>query len=281
MKHQETGESFRKAAGQPPAVIAHATIVWGGGEADRLDTATALAAAILCEGDVAAGQPCRTCRHCDKVFRHIHPDIMVIDRLPDKREILVDQIRSVREDAVSLPNDADKKVYIFHPADTMNTAAQNAVLKLLEEPPSFVSLILTADTPAALLPTVRSRCALLPAGLSVPANDPKTAELINAFWEALSDKPLALAAFTFGLDKLDRMKFNDFITGTKTLLTEKLRGDFGVLRPEALEKAIAVFGRAGDYLNANVSVGHISGMICAELLPLAGDVTGRHAAPGR
>jgi hypothetical protein len=257
---------------------AHACIVWGGTEADRLDTAMLLAAAILCEGRDAV-RPCRTCRHCDKAFRHIHPDLQVIERLPDKREILVDQIRAVREDAVSLPNDAEKKVYILHPADAMNPAAQNAILKLLEEPPSFVSLILTAETPAALLPTVRSRCALIQASSSVPAPDPKVFELIAAFWEAFSDKPLALAAFCFSLDKLDRIKFGDFLTGGKTLLTEKLRdslqsGGSG-LRPEALEKAIAVFNRAGDYLNANVSAGHISGMLCAELLPAAGGVTGQ------
>ena len=117
----------------------HATILSGAGE-DTKERARTLAAALLCESGGA--RPCRQCRHCRKVFRGdypgIHPDVQVVERQPNssgklRREIVVDQIRALSEDALVLPNEAESKVYILPEADAMNTAAQNAFLKLLEE----------------------------------------------------------------------------------------------------------------------------------------------------
>jgi DNA polymerase III gamma/tau subunit len=127
-----------------------------------------------------------TCRHCVKALRGIHPDIAVLDRLPDKREIVVDQIRELREDAVVLPNDADMKVYIIHHAECLNASAQNALLKLLEEPPSFVVIILSVTNPAVLLDTVRSRCVEAAAGQAQPdLSDIR--DILESFFAALTD----------------------------------------------------------------------------------------------
>jgi DNA polymerase-3 subunit delta' len=243
--------------------------VWGGSEADRSEASLRLAAAMLCSG---GNPPCGVCAHCGKAFRRIHPDITVLDRLPDKREILVDQIRSLREDAIILPNEADRKVYIIQHADAMNTAAQNAILKLLEEPPSSVSIILEADNPVALLSTVRSRCAELPAGsrdAAAPAGseDKAVKEAVRAFCGVLSDN-LALATLTFTLEKMERSKFADFIDSAKASLTASLR-DKTTADPALPLKAIAVLDRARDYFAANVGLGHITGMICAELITAA------------
>ena len=116
----------------------HSYIISGDGDAAR-SRAREMAAAALCESSGA--KPCRACRHCRKVFQGafpgIHPDVALIERAADKsgklrREITVDQIRALAVDAAVLPNEADGKVYIFPEADTMNIAAQNAFLKLLE-----------------------------------------------------------------------------------------------------------------------------------------------------
>ena len=118
----------------------HSYIISGDGDAAR-SRAREMAAAALCESSGA--KPCRACRHCRKVFQGafpgIHPDVALVERAADKsgklrREITVDQIRALAVDAAVLPNEADGKVYIFPEADTMNIAAQNAFLKLLEEP---------------------------------------------------------------------------------------------------------------------------------------------------
>ena len=114
--------------------FSHASIVWGGIEADRNSFAYRMAQTMICSG--TGMKPCLYCAHCKKSSRMIHPDIIFIDRLGDARNILVDQIRALKEDAVIMPNEASVKVYILHHADSMNAQAQNAILKLLEEPPA-------------------------------------------------------------------------------------------------------------------------------------------------
>ena len=137
----------------------HSYIISGDGDAAR-SRAREMAAAALCESSGA--KPCRACRHCRKVFQGafpgIHPDVALVERAADKsgklrREITVDQIRALAVDAAVLPNEADGKVYIFPEADTMNIAAQNAFLKLLEEPPRGVMFLLCAESREKLLET--------------------------------------------------------------------------------------------------------------------------------
>jgi DNA polymerase-3 subunit delta' len=113
--------------------------------------------AMICQGP--GDKPCLRCAHCEKARRGIHPDIVLYDREDQTRTIYVDQIRALRDDAVIMPNEARRKVYIIRHAGSMNVSAQNALLKVLEEPPGGAAFILTAETPEQLLPTVRSRCA--------------------------------------------------------------------------------------------------------------------------
>ncbi len=144
--------------------VSHAYIVASMSEETRREAALRVAAAMLCES--GGDRPCGECRHCRKVFSGIHPDVVNIapgvdDKGRKRREILVDQVRFVSADAQVMPNEAGVKVYVIHDADLMNPAAQNALLKLLEEPPASAAFVLCASNPALLLPTVRSRCALL------------------------------------------------------------------------------------------------------------------------
>jgi len=132
--------------------IPQSVLIEGRDKSLRDDSALFLAAAVVCEGE---NRPCKTCRHCRKVFSGIHPDVTVT--APKDKHIRVDEIRSLRNDAFILPNEASARVFVIEDADTMNTDAQNALLKLLEEPPENVGLILTASSRSRLLPTVRSR----------------------------------------------------------------------------------------------------------------------------
>ena len=103
----------------------------------------------------------------------------------------MDQIRALRADAYIRPNEGARKVYIIHPADAMNPAAQNALLKVLEEGPAYAAFLLAAARPGLLLDTVRSRCELmaLPPGEDGP--DP-----------ALVEQGAALAALLLEGDEL-------------------------------------------------------------------------------
>ncbi len=250
------------------STYSHAYIIWGGSEADRTAFADNLAQAIICSG--SGQKPCMACAHCAKSSRHIHPDIIAIDRTPDTRAIYVDQIRALREDAVIMPNEAQTKVYIIGHAGSMNVSAQNAILKLLEEPPESSRFILITENPAELLPTVRSRCVERAAD-SLDLKEPaQTRDDVIAFYAALTGSPLKLTEYSFVLEKQDRNEFIDFVDGAKAFLVLKMKDCLQeieiTLSPEYLMKAVTVLDRAKEYFENNVSLGHISGMICAELI---------------
>lgn len=88
-----------------------------------------------------------------------HPDLHEIS--PDGAEIKVAQAREVREMAQIRPNEAPRQVFIFHDADRMNINAQNALLATIEEPPTPCLFLFVCANERALLPTIRSRCAVL------------------------------------------------------------------------------------------------------------------------
>ncbi len=92
-----------------------------------------------------------------RIFIQTHPDVMVIPPDPPQMLVKVDQVRHVIAEIYYKPSDGRERVYIFSDADFMKEAA-NSLLKILEEPPDFATILLLTDNPAALLPTIRSRC---------------------------------------------------------------------------------------------------------------------------
>jgi DNA polymerase III delta prime subunit len=174
--------------------LPHALLVEGSTEADRREAAAALARAVVCGGSdqqededeamfggmslfgeaqeepQGAGEtilPCNNCQHCHKSKENIHPDLRIVEGGAGARSFHIDAIRALRQDAGVLPNEAACKVYVLHNAQAMTVEAQNALLKLLEEPPDYVCLILTAPTRKKLLPTVISRVFALSLGEAV------------------------------------------------------------------------------------------------------------------
>lgn len=137
--------------------ISHFYLISGPEGAGKHTLATLLAAAIHCRGQE---KPCLTCPACRKVLANAHPDFITIDD-PEKKTVPVDLIRQARADIFVQPNEADRKIYLFPRAQDMGVPGQNALLKILEEPPAYGVFLLLTDNPESLLPTVRSRCTLL------------------------------------------------------------------------------------------------------------------------
>ena len=135
--------------------ISHFYLISGPAGCGKHTLAKLLAAAILCQGEER--KPCLTCRACKKVLDGAHPDFITVDD-PEKKTVPVDLIREARADMYIQPNESDYKIYLFPRAQDMGLPGQNALLKVLEEPPSYGVFILLADNPNKLLPTVRSRC---------------------------------------------------------------------------------------------------------------------------
>ncbi|MDO5547634.1 MAG: DNA polymerase III subunit [Eubacteriales bacterium] len=130
----------------------------------KLTLARILSAALLCQSTSA---PCGTCNICRRVEQSIHPDVTLVD-LGDS-EIKVDTARMIRSDCAVLPNESERRVFLIRHAQNMNIAAQNALLKILEEPPAYAFFILMTENASAILPTILSRCtqfALAPLSVS-------------------------------------------------------------------------------------------------------------------
>lgn len=134
--------------------IAHFYLISGPEGSGKHTLARYLAAAILCGNEDG---PCLRCNTCRKVMADTHPDFITVDD-PEKKTVPVELIRKARADIYIQPNEADRKIYLFPRAQDMGIPGQNALLKVLEEPPSYGVFILLADNPGKLLPTVRSRC---------------------------------------------------------------------------------------------------------------------------
>ena len=135
--------------------IAHFYLISGPAGSGKKTLARLLSAAILCRGETTA---CMGCTACRKVMADTHPDVItVVD--PEHKNVAVKIVREIRDDMFVMPNEADRKIYIF-PQD-LGTEGQNALLKILEEPPSYGVFILLSENPETLLPTVRSRCTQL------------------------------------------------------------------------------------------------------------------------
>lgn len=136
--------------------LSHAYLLCGPAGSGKVAAAYALAAARLC----ACGG-CGTCETCKRVLRRRHPDVRYFE--PEgAAAYLVSQVRDIMADVVLAPIQADAKVYIINRADLLNPASANAFLKTLEEPPAGVMLILLARTVDAVLPTIVSRCQVVP-----------------------------------------------------------------------------------------------------------------------
>lgn len=134
--------------------VSHFYLLSGAKGSGKHTLASALAAALLCTGD---DKPCLRCANCRRVMENNHPDFITVDD-PEKKTVTVGLVRQAREDVFIRPNQSDYKIYLFPRAQDMGLEGQNALLKILEEPPAYGVFLLLTDNPEKLLPTVRSRC---------------------------------------------------------------------------------------------------------------------------
>ena len=136
--------------------VTHAYLFTGPAGSNKTQSAYALAAALLCERN-----GCVTCDVCERVKARKHPDVRYF--APEGAGgYLVEQIREIVADTALAPIQADRKVYILDRVDLLGASAANAFLKTLEEPPDDVVLVLLGRTRESVLPTIVSRCSVVP-----------------------------------------------------------------------------------------------------------------------
>jgi DNA polymerase-3 subunit delta' len=193
-------DAARAAIGQLLARQVHAVLLHGAAGIGKLDLALDTAEALLCERRFQDGSPCGRCPGCTLVAAANHPDLRIVrpealaeadsrigqapgeepaegasagapaeSRGRASREIRIEQIRDLSEWITLSTHRGGARVIVIEPAESMNTPASNALLKVLEEPPARTLFLLVSHRVDETLPTLRSRCALLRVRLPAPA----------------------------------------------------------------------------------------------------------------
>ncbi len=178
--------------------VAHAYLFVGPSGVGRMTAARAFAQALLC----AAGgdDACDRCTSCRKVGAGAHPDLRVLtpgrsEAGADRRAVGIDQVRELKREAAYPPYEARWKVFIVEHAEAMRAEAANSLLKVLEEPPPGVVIILITESAEAVLPTLASRAQAVRFSF-VPA--PEIAQALTARCGVAPERARYLAALAGG-----------------------------------------------------------------------------------
>ncbi len=252
--------------------LGHACILSAPTEEERAREALRLAQAMLCRS--SGRRPCGRCEACRKAAADIHPDLITVRREKDdngrlKQNVTVDQIRAVFRDASVLPNEAAHKIYVIREADRMNLPAQNAALKLLEEPPAGVIFLLCAVNPRQLLPTVRSRCAEWNCSGGEEERDPALQKLAEEFLHKVASRDRAeLFRWCAANENLDNRGAAAFLDCAADCAARRITGRTPAegLRLEELLRLSELLDRCAAMLRVNTGVKHIFGLLAVDAI---------------
>ncbi len=138
--------------------LPHAIMIEGGTDAERINLSKYIIAAKNCQGE---NKPCFNCNQCHLTETNQNPDVIFVAPEKDKKFISVAKIRQLRADAFVKSHSDVTKFFVLENAELINEQGQNALLKVLEEPPKDVVIILLTPSRTLQLETIISRCTVL------------------------------------------------------------------------------------------------------------------------
>jgi len=172
-----------------------AYLITGPESVGRRTLALHFAQALNCPQPLESGDPCFTCSTCLQIEAMVHPDLTVTQAETVGAQLKVDQIRELQHGLALAPYDAKYRIALILRFEDANPHAANALLKTLEEPPSQVVIILTAESAERLMPTIVSRCEVIRLRpLSIPVVD----RGIQSIWNVPPDQANLLAHLSGG-----------------------------------------------------------------------------------
>ncbi|MCX7747339.1 MAG: DNA polymerase III subunit delta' [Clostridia bacterium] len=218
--------------------VGHAYLFSGQKGLGKKTVARIFAGMLLCEKETG-DESCGVCQACSMYLEHSNPDYFEIDT--DEKSIGIEEIRKLQSDIIIRPMYSKRKIYVIIDGDKMTVQAQNCLLKILEEPPSYAVIIMTISNYDAILETVRSRSVRLPFSKNSPE-------------EVRRALDLKLSGIHKDLDFI--ISYSDGVIGTALELAGS--DEFSALREKTMEilvqisksKLLDVF-RIYDFFEAN------------------------------
>jgi len=223
---QHIKEHFQSAVVN--GTVSHAYIINGEKSSGKAMLAKTFAMSIMCES--GGSEPCMECESCKRIANNSNPDVISLVRDTRKKMDIIG-IDEIRQQIISgmyeRPYNGEHKVYIIDDADKMNFQAQNAILKTLEEPPGYATLILLTRNATRLLPTIISRCIVLNMR---PVEDSVIRQYLRER-DRLTDSDIdvitAMAGGNVGKAKLlsEDAAFNEFVKSITSILKNITNSD--------------------------------------------------------
>ncbi|MGO1003698.1 DNA polymerase III subunit delta' [Lysobacter sp. CA196] len=207
--------------------LGHGLLFCGPARLGKRAVAERLAHGLLCRERDAEGEPCGRCRSCLLLAAGTHPDYQFVSFIPNKEgtrlrtEIVIEQIRNLSERLALTPQYGGAQIILLDPADAINTAACNALLKTLEEPVPGRYLWLVSSHPARLPATIRSRCQRLE--FRLPPQDESLA------WLKAQGHTEAAAREAFDAARGHPGLAHEWLTGDGLKLRREVAADLGKL----------------------------------------------------
>ena len=218
--------------------ISHAYLFRGPDGVGKREAATAFAAQLNCARP-QNGAPCRLCSSCRKFFSGNHPDFIHIE--PDGAAIKISQIRELKKTLSFPPFEARFRIALLVNVHTMRREAANSMLKTLEEPPADTVIILTGNETGGILPTILSRCQVIPF-FTMPYG--QVAETLRSEEDISVDEALSLAAAAEGsIGRAKSLHKSGLLAHRREIVTTLLQ--YKSDAPEAVEPILTLAEQAG------------------------------------
>lgn len=218
--------------------LAHAYLFHGESSIGKQLTALRFAQALNCDSTSDGNEldACGSCRSCQQINAHTHPDFFFIEPDPEQTtpQIKIEQVREIEHQVMYRPLIGTRKICLINDADRMTIGAANALLKTLEEPPDHSLFVLISSRPAALPATIRSRCQAL--RFATPARTQVEAALILR-----RELPPADAKF---LAMACEGRIGEALTSDTKDLRARQKVFLELVRPQSLQSTTAILSAA-------------------------------------
>ena len=176
--------------------VSHAWLLTGPADIGKTTLALEFARLLQCTGRAPTdSDPCGECASCRKIAHGNHPDVTLIEPKKDERTLKVEIVREMIRMASLAPTEGNWRIFVIPDIERTVPAGMNALLKTLEEPAPQVILLLTSSEPETLLPTVLSRCQIVP---MLPLSPDEVARALSERWQVADAEARALAGLANG-----------------------------------------------------------------------------------